>query len=100
MVTIQRAKTATELKKENEELRASLAVAQENLDSAQNELTNATDQLAYSEEQVNLLEESTSALVAMVAAEQNCFVLVGILSIGKLLGAQRRQYMGNDCRQS
>ena len=66
VVTIQRAKTATELKKENEELRASLAVAQENLDSAQNELTNATDQLAYSEEQVNLLEESTSALVEQV----------------------------------
>lgn len=63
VVTIQRAKTATELKKENEDLRASLAVAQENLDSAQNELTNATDQLAYSEEQVNLLEESTSAFV-------------------------------------
>ena len=66
VVTIQRAKTATELKKENEELKTSLAATQEDFAKVQGELTDAKEELAYSEEQVNLLEESTNALVEQV----------------------------------
>lgn len=66
VVTIQRARTATELKKANEKLEITLEDAQKNLDKAQSELTDTKEKLAYSEEQVGLLEESTSALVEQV----------------------------------
>lgn len=66
VITIQRARDATRLKKENEELQASLSDTANELTDTQNELTTTQEQLTYAESQVNLLEESTSALVAQV----------------------------------
>lgn len=73
VLTIQRARDATRIKKENEELQQSLSDAesqlantQNTLEDTQNKLTTTQEQLTYAEDQVNLLEESTSALVAQV----------------------------------
>lgn len=66
VITIQRARDATRLRKENEELQASLSDTANELTDTQNELTTTQEQLTYAESQVNLLEESTSALVEQV----------------------------------